>query len=193
MDKVTLSCQCGALKGQVQIEKSALFHVQCLCCDCQRFAKALNQTDAYLDQYGATELLQTYPDNFVIEQGDTHLACLKLHSKGLLRWYASCCNTPIANTIASSTVPFVGILVNNLKFSDENAKLATIGPISIKAFAKHSLIEPPVDSHQRFPLSFLPKIAFFMMKGKWKKRYQPSPFFNQNGQPTVTPHLISNK
>jgi hypothetical protein len=35
---------------------------------------------------------------------------MSLSERGLLRWYASCCNTPIGNTPRNPKVPYVGIV-----------------------------------------------------------------------------------
>ena len=35
-------------------------------------------------------------------QGKDRLACMSLSDKGMLRWYTTCCNTPIGNTMRNS-------------------------------------------------------------------------------------------
>lgn len=41
-------------------------------------------------------------------QAAENLACLRLTDKGLLRWYSTCCQTPIGNTSANWKISFVG-------------------------------------------------------------------------------------
>jgi hypothetical protein len=43
-----------------------------------------------------------------------HLRLMRLSEKGLLRWYAGCCDTPLFNTMATPKVPFVGVLTDRL-------------------------------------------------------------------------------
>jgi hypothetical protein len=42
---------------------------------------------------------------------------MSLSDKGMLRWYASCCNTPIGNTSRDFKVSHVGLLHNCLQES----------------------------------------------------------------------------
>lgn len=48
----------------------------------------------------------------------------------------------------------------------------------MKAFGKYSIGEIPKDAHPRFPISFMPKILGFMLKGLFRGMSRPSPFFN---------------
>ncbi|MDU0114642.1 DUF6151 family protein [Psychrosphaera aquimarina] len=176
---VPLECSCKAVKGQLKIVPGSFFHVQCLCCDCQSFAAHLNNKEQILDQHGATELVQTYPAYMKITQGQDKIACVQLNDKGLYRWHTACCNMPLANTMNSSTVPFVGVSVELMKFGNEQEKLELLGPITMKAFGKYSIGEIPKDAHARFPLSYLPKIIAFMLKGMFTHKNRPSPFFNK--------------
>lgn len=186
---VKLSCQCGKVKGRLEVVSSSSFHVECFCSDCQRFANHLGQSNI-LSKHGATELFQTYPAYMNISEGHEHIRCLQLTPKGLFRWHTACCNTPIANTLSTSNMPFVGILVEFMQFGDEQEKLATLGPIVLKAFGKYAIDGMPADAHPRFPLSFMPKILIFMAKGKLTKKDHPSPFFNNDGQPIIPPFVL---
>jgi hypothetical protein len=38
------------------------------------------------------------------------LACMSLSERGRLRWYASCCNTPVGNTPRNLKVSYVGVI-----------------------------------------------------------------------------------
>ena len=70
----------------------------CYCRDCQAYAHALGNAGAILDDLGGTDIVASLQQHVMLSQGTDALACLSLSDKGLLRWYASCCNTPIANT-----------------------------------------------------------------------------------------------
>ncbi len=52
-------------------------------------------------------------------------------AKGLMRWYASCCNTPIGNTMATSAMPFIGLIHACI-----DAPTGALGPIRGRAFAR---------------------------------------------------------
>ncbi len=52
-----------------------------------------------LDERGGSQIIQVPPKNLTFTQGREVLASMRLTEKGLLRWYAGCCNTPIGNTL----------------------------------------------------------------------------------------------
>ena len=186
---VNLSCACGAVKGKLKVVEGSFFHVQCLCCDCQRFAAYLNNEDSIVDEHGGTELVQTYPAYLDITEGQENIGCVQLREKGLFRWHTTCCNRPLANTMNSSRVPFVGVFVKLMHFSDEHTKRATLGPVTMKAFGKYAKGEMPKDAHSKFPISYMLKIIGFMLKGMLGRKQSPSPFFN-HGQPVAKAKIL---
>jgi len=187
---VMLECSCGTVKGKLEVVEKSFFHVHCLCCDCQSFASHLNNKDKILDEHGGTEVVQTYPSLMHISQGQDKIACVQLRGKGLYRWHTTCCNMPLANTMNSPKVPFVGVSVKLMKFASEEQKMKILGPVLMKAFGKYAIGEMPKDAHVRFPLSFMPKIMGFMLKGMFKKMNSPSPFFKEN-KPVAKAHVLS--
>jgi hypothetical protein len=48
----------------------------------------------------------------------------------------------------------------------------------------------PEDAHARFPISYMPKILGFMVKGMFNKMNNPSPFFNGK-EPVAKKDVIS--
>lgn len=191
---VTLECACGQVKGTLQVVPHAYFHANCMCCDCQDFAAYLNNSEGLLDEHGGTELFQTYPCFMKINQGQANIAGVQLKPKGLYRWYTSCCQTPVANTMTSAKIPFIGVAVKLMKFSDdrdgERAKLQMLGPVTLKAFGKYAIGKIPAGAHERFPLFFLPKIMRFMFKGFVSRKYRPSPFFTGK-EPIATIKILN--
>lgn len=186
---VDLKCLCGAVKGTLEVVPKSYFHVHCLCCDCQKFASHLDNQPRILDEHGGTELLQTYPAYLKISEGSENLKCAKLTPKGLFRWHTSCCNMPVANTMTSAAVPFVGVSVKLMQFSSEQEKHAILGPVNLKAFGKYAIGDKPTDVHPTFPRTYLPKIIGFMLKGFWGRKSSPSPLFKDKA-PISTPYLV---
>ena len=175
---VELECLCGTVKGNVKIVPGSFFHVHCLCCDCQMFASHLKNKDSILDAHGGSELFQTYPKFMQITAGQDKISGVQLKDKGIYRWHTSCCNMPIANTMSSAKIPFVGVSVKLMKFDSGQQKVETLGPVIMKAFGKYAIGEIPKDAHPKFPISFMPKIIRFMLKGVFRNMNAPSPFFN---------------
>ncbi len=180
---IELECLCGAVKGNIRVVPGSFFHVHCLCCDCQKFATHLENKANILDEHGGSELFQTYPEFMKITEGQDNISAVQLKDKGIYRWHTTCCNMPLANTMNSAKIPFVGVSVKLMKFSNEQEKIDALGPVILKAFGRHSIGEMPKDAHAKFPLSFMPKIIGFMLKGIFMKKNIPSPFFN--GKETV--------
>ncbi len=186
---VKLKCLCGTVRGTLKIVRKSSFHVHCLCCDCQSFASHLNNKKKILDKHGGSELFQTYPAFMTITDGLNKIACVQLKEKGLYRWHTTCCNMPVANTMNSSKVPFIGVSVKFMELAGEKEKLEVLGPVAVKAFGKYAIGKVPQDVHIKFPLSFLPKIFSFMLKGLFNKKGSPSPFF-KDGQPIAKPTIL---
>ncbi len=186
---VHLSCKCGAVQGTLVVVSGEYFHVHCLCCDCQKFAAYLKNEGGILDEHGGTELFQTYPIHMKITEGQEHIDCVQLHEKGLYRWHTTCCSMPLANTMTSPKIPFVGISAKLMQFESEQEKLKILGPITLKAFGKYAKGEMPKDAHTKFPVSFIPKIIGFMLKGLLGRRQTPSPFF-KGEKPVATPKVL---
>ena len=122
-----IQCDCGKLKGQVKCTKNVNRCV-CYCADCQAFARYLKRENEILDQMGGTNIVQTIPENVTFSEGIENLACIRLTSTGLLRWYAACCNTPIGNTPPDSRMSFIG-LIHNCLSSNQNSLDKVFGSI----------------------------------------------------------------
>lgn len=130
----SMTCSCGEMKWRIA-EGAPGTHCVCYCADCRSFANHLNKSHMLED--GGSHLFQTLPEHFHIEQGEEHLKMLRLSPKGMFRWYAGCCDTPIANTLTTTALPFVGVLVP--KDSDSYGKVQTrtsarTAPVKVKEF-----------------------------------------------------------
>src|SRR5690349_24000361 len=107
--KIRLRCRCGKLQGEVEAARVAARAV-CYCKDCQAFARFLKTQDVVLDAAGGTEVEATLPAAVRFTHGLEHLACMSLSPKGIYRWYASCCNTPVGNTPRDPKMSYVGLV-----------------------------------------------------------------------------------
>lgn len=107
-----LRCRCGNIRGAVR-DASRSNRGICYCRDCQAFASFLDKSSDTLDARGGTQIIQAIQAiqaNVTFFQGSKHLVCIRLIQDGLLRWYASCCRTPIGNTPADHRISFVGLI-----------------------------------------------------------------------------------
>ena len=110
MSVLDLSCRCGATRWRLEARKPGAL-VTCYCNSCQSYQRHLGQAETALNPAGGTLIFQTLPENLTIVAGAEHLAALRMTSKGVVRWYASCCNTAVANTMATPALPFVGLVL----------------------------------------------------------------------------------
>ncbi len=189
----TLSCSCGKLKGLAEnISGPVGNRIVCMCDDCQAYAHYLNRAKDVLDTNGGTDIFQVAPFRIKITSGNENLKCVRLSDKGMIRWFAGCCNTPVGNTMASSKVPFIGMvhLFMN-KSGDKNQYEKAVGPIIAKVQGQFAIGELPEDAYKKAPLSLILRAITFLFFAWLKKQHQPNPVFDSSGKPTVEPHVLS--
>ncbi|MEQ8484600.1 MAG: DUF6151 family protein [Pseudomonadales bacterium] len=183
-DVYTIRCRCGTLTGALTAP-SWTNRVICYCDDCQAFAEALGHAEAILDARGGSDILQTAPRHVCFSGGREHLACLRLKPNGLLRWYADCCRTPIANTPANPKFHFVGLLHNCLEANLD----AAFGPPRMRAHTAFARGEPKPS--QQMPAARMARIGGAVFWARLTGRYRQTPFFDAAGNPVAAPTLVS--
>lgn len=183
-----LSCRCGALKG-VLSQPDAVNRCVCYCKDCQAFAYFLEQAEAVLDSTGGTEVIQTTPANVTFTQGQSKLACVRLHGKGLLRWYTSCCRTPIGNTLPNFHFAFVGLVHSCLDGGGESLE-SSFGPI--RMWVNTQSARTPVVARPMSAFTGIMRVMGMLIRDRLTGRYQSTPFFSPvTGVPVVKPIVLS--
>jgi hypothetical protein len=183
-----LQCRCGTLKGYVT-HPERVNRVVCYCRDCQAFAHFLGRANDILDAKGGSDVIQTIPANVTFTAGAESLACMRLTHKGLLRWYAKCCNTPIGNTVANYQLSFVGLVHSCLEGAGQSLD-ASFGPVRMLSFtnrAKGSVNAP------RFGLIVgIVRFAGMVIRARINGSYKRTPFFvASTGAPIVAPQVLS--
>jgi hypothetical protein len=188
MNDLQIQCDCANVKGRVKnASPKSGNHIICYCKDCQAFAQFLDKIDSVLDANGGSEIFQTPQASIEITHGQEHIKCIRLSEKGLNRWYAECCKTPIANTMGSGA-PFAGLLTYSVKTDPD--LLAKTGPIKGYFFtksAKGSL--PDTIRKTGAPFTMLIKLLSYMIVWKAKGLNKPSSFFDADGKPVATATL----
>jgi hypothetical protein len=141
-----------------------------------------------LDSRGGSDIVQVLPRNITFTQGVEKLACLRLTDKGLFRWYASCCRTPIGNTLPTPKFSFIG-LVHVCLHSDGVPLAEAFGPVRAYVFTKgaHGDPKPRETGRARVMGWFFRTTLRARLNGDYKR----SPFFNPDtGAPVVVPHVV---
>lgn len=182
--RVPLRCRCGKAQGCLEVAPRVSMHVVCYCNDCRAFMHALGRADV-LDQSGGSELFVTTPSRLTLTSGFEALCCLRLSAKGMLRWYWGCCNTPLANTMPSSGVPFVSIHKAFIHLDDAQA----LGPTK-HLQARYATGSPPPHAEASQSLATIMKIVALLIIGRLQGAHRPNALF-ANGTPTITPRVLS--
>ena len=181
-------CRCGALTGLLSQPNLALRGV-CYCKDCRACAHHLGVATYTHDALGGADFLAAQARHVSFTSGIEHLACLSLTQKGLLRWYAKCCNTPICNTARNWKVPYVGLLSGCLK-TDPAAFERSFPQVQMRVNTQSAKQAPP-PMRLRTAISlagFMPRVMLSSISGA----YRQTPFFDQaEGAPVVAVKVLS--
>lgn len=177
---LTLSCACGKLTASATgVRRGGANRCVCYCQFCQAYARHLGQAEEVLDAEGGTEVMQFSPRHFRFTAGEENLACLRMTGKGALRWYAKCCNTPIANTAGSTKMPFVGVVRRAVTAPAGDALTKVVGPIRARIFLPPEMQQGKNWAQKRMMFRILRLLMSWKLRGDGKR----SPFFDAAGKP----------
>jgi hypothetical protein len=185
--QIELRCRCGEVRCTVtNLSPRTVNRIVCYCDDCQAFAHQLGRADL-LNAKGGSDIVQFAPAALSFTQGQYRIVGLRLKPNGLYRWYASCCNTPVGNTL-TPRIPFVGLLVPTF---DEPRLDDAVGAPSGAIFGKYAVGGPPPGSTgPNLPFVFH---AIGRVLGWWLgRRTWPHPFFSrETGAPLYAVTVLS--
>lgn len=184
-DTHPLRCRCGALQGQIE-RGGPTSRMVCYCKDCQAFARYLGPGGHVLDAQGGSDVVQLAPHRIRFTQGIEHLSVMRLSPKGMLRWYAACCRTPVGNTMTSRNMPFTGLLVQCL---DSAPLEAAFGPVLASANTQSALGNPKPRAFG-LPGAVL-RILRIVAGSRLSGKYKANPFFDAAGLPVVEPTVLT--
>jgi hypothetical protein len=190
MADVPIACSCGQVRGVADVSQDSVNRLVCHCDDCQSFAHFLERADEILDEHGGSDICQMSPGRLRITQGAENLACVRLTEKGLVRWYASCCRTPLANTMLSQAIPFAGVLSSSLR--PEGSLDRAIGPVRAGVFARFAKGDrATLIASERPPLSMIFRFLKLALGARLRGDQKRSPFFGSDGKPVAEPRVLS--
>lgn len=171
MGQATWRCHCGTVEAAVPTSGVRLV---CYCASCRGFVERLGKADR-LDAAGGNDLLQVAPDQVRFVKGTDHLAWLQITPKGPLRWYATCCGTPMANTVGTRQVPFASFQVADMSPAEHlpevRARVHTKGAVG------------PIDGATGGLWPVLIGLAGRVIKARLTGKWRINPFFGQDGRP----------
>ena len=148
----------------------------------------LGRADDVLDADGGTEIFQTWPSKLHLFEGQSHLRCLRLSPKGLHRWYAGCCKTPVANASGNAKLPIMGILRPFVAPTDGRTMTTVVGPI-LGGFGTSHRPELAKLHGKGETVPFALRTLRWVAKG-FVKSGARGPFFDSAGRPVTTPVVV---
>lgn len=187
MDTIPLRCTCGKLQGQLATQPTS-GRARCYCKDCQAYARFLGRQSEILDAHGGTDLIATLPAAVRFTAGLEQLACVTLTDKGPLRWYATCCRTPIGNTARDHKIAYVGVVSHCLALPSASLDQA-LGPADIALNTGSALVPTATTPWATF--RGVLKIMGNAAKARLSGQYKTNPFFDAaSGQSIKVPQPI---
>jgi hypothetical protein len=170
-----------------EVSPSAGFRIVCYCKDCQAFARFLGRPDV-LDAAGGTDIFQMATGRVTLTAGTEALRCLRLSHKGVFRWYADCCRTPIANT-AGPGFPVVGLVHAFMdQAADGRPRQEVLGPPIGRLHGPSATTPLPPTAPP--PMSFAISVRRAAKALAWWARGlgRPNPFFDDR---TDAPRVLT--
>lgn len=184
-----VQCHCGAWAADVaRFPAQTPGRVGCYCDDCQSYLIHLGRTDL-LDAAGMSEVVPVYPCNIIIARGKEHMRCLRLGPKGLYRWYAACCTSPIGNFVPG--MPWMGLFAHTFAHLGPRYLEDTLGPVKSRIMGKYAKAPTPPGTAATFNLRAFFTVGPFIVRGKLGRKHLPSPYLQASGAPLVEPTVLT--
>jgi hypothetical protein len=178
-----LRCRCGEVHGRVaNAAPETVNRVVCYCDDCQAYLHHLGRTEL-LDPHGGTDIVQVAPATLSFDRGVDRIAGVRLTPRGLYRWYASCCKTPVGNTVGPG-VPFVGIVAQAFESPDD-----VVGKPVGGILAKFAVGAPPHAANRVSP-RLLGRALRLVLGWKLGGKTWPHPFFDRATRAPTRPVTV---
>ncbi len=167
---------------------ASVTRLSCYCRDCQTYAHVLGDAARTLDSLGGTEVVATLQQHVGFTRGRDSLACLSLSERGLLRWYARCCNTPIANITRDPKLSYVGIVHTFL--GDSAARDRAFGPARLSVNTRYAKGE--LRSSSLGMLVSTARILGPVLRARVSGSWRRSPFFEAGTSRPAVPVRVVN-
>jgi hypothetical protein len=118
--------------------------------------------------------------------GIDRVACMSLSAKGLLRWYAACCRSPLGNTPRDGEIAYVGLPASSLApHGAVDAAFGRAGRTVINPGSAQGELQPT-------PVAFVVDglRIFGGILGARLRRQPPSLYFDAQAQPIRAPAVL---
>lgn len=190
MVDVALRCRCGLVTGIAHdVTPQTGIHLVCHCIDCRAYAHAIGRADV-ITAHGGSGIFQLAPKQVRLKVPAGQLSCLRLSEEGLLRWYTTCCQTPVGNSLAKASAPFFGMLTAFMDL-DEAGLVQVLGPP--RGILGKAALHPPLPAwiEPGFSIGAVWQTVRFMARGLVTGAAKPAVVFDATGAPLVTPRVLT--
>lgn len=182
---IALRCRCGKVRGEID-PAGVYARATCYCKDCQAFARWLGAREA-VDTKGGTDVVAMAPASIRFTAGQDRIACMSLGPRGLLRWYASCCRTPLANTPRDPKLHYAGVVTAcfDVALDAVDAELGPRDRIVLNAGSASAPVKATPLAFLLGGLRIFAGIAGARLRGR-----RASPFFDAASAPVSAPEVL---
>jgi hypothetical protein len=179
-----LQCRCGAVHGRVaNASPETTNRMVCYCDDCQAYLHHLGRSDL-LDDRGGTDIVQVAPATLSFDRGEERLVGVRLSPRGLYRWYASCCRTPLGNTLGPA-IPFVGIVTRAFEVGTQRPDEVFGKPLG--ASQEKFAVGGPPGGKARIDVRMILHVLGLVLGWRVRGRTWPHPYFDRASRAPVRP------
>jgi hypothetical protein len=184
-----IRCRCGAFEAELA-RPSLGIRAICYCTDCQTYAHFLGLPDGMLDMQGGTEIVAVQPMQVSFKRGWEYVECMSLSDRGTLRWYTSCCKTPIGNMPRDIRRSHLG-LVHTCLDSEGSSLDATFGPVTMTVHSSGTKTE----TRRKTGTAFASAVLRYLALRAWSRisgSYRVNPFLaGPSGDPVARPRNLA--
>lgn len=190
MTEQALRCACGELRGRhLDASPKSTHRLVCYCDDCRAFVRFLARGEL-LDAHGGSPIVLTAPADVTFSEGRDRIRGVRLSPKGLHRWYAACCNTPLANTVGPAW-PFLS-LNGAVVDGGTDAMDRAFGPPRSLVYGALALGGAPEGASRSVPPALLARAARLVVAWKLSGKGSPTPFFDpETKAPVSAPKVLT--
>jgi Family of unknown function (DUF6151) len=133
------------------------------------------------------------PGRVKLTAGMDAVQCLRLSNKGVLRWYADCCRTPIGNTATSPRFPVIAVVHSFMVHgSDGRSGDEVLGPQLCRIYERSAVGPLPPNAPPPPSLGVFARRASKIF-GWWVLGLgRPSPLFDdRTNAPRAAPRVLT--
>jgi hypothetical protein len=186
---ISLRCRCGQVQGEVGTARTYT-RATCYCTDCRAYAQWLG-VPGLLDEAGGVDVVAMAPTDLRFTAGQERIACMSWSERGIYRWYASCCRTPLGNTPRDPRMHYVGVSTACL----EGAGAAVDAAFGVprRCLASTGAATAPVRKRPFTTAWGILRVVIGLAGAKLRGRRE-SPFFDAStGKPIRTPEIVTGR